>query len=181
MRPWQILTSKIALQNLWITVRQDTVQLPDGRIIPDYNVLVERDVACVVALTPDRRLLLCEQYKHAIGRFTFEMPGGILERDDGDPERAARRELLEETGYTAGAMRLLGVYPLSPARLQQGMYLYLALDVTKTAEQQLDDTEEIRVHALELDEVRVMLRDGRINAATSVAGIYRALEEIAGS
>jgi 8-oxo-dGTP pyrophosphatase MutT (NUDIX family) len=178
MRPWQTLKSKIAVENPWITVRHDTVQLPDGHIVQDYNIIVERDVACVVALTPDRNLLLCEQYKHAIGQFTFEMPGGILEPDDSDPERAARRELLEETGYTAREMRLLGIYPLSPARLQQQMYLYLALDVTKTAEQQLDDTEEIRVHALGLDEVRAMLRDGRICAATSVAGIYRALEEI---
>jgi 8-oxo-dGTP pyrophosphatase MutT (NUDIX family) len=178
MRPWQTIESKIALENPWITVRQDTVQLPDGHVVVDYNVIVERDVACVVALTPERRLLLCEQYKHAIGEFTFEMPGGILERDDSDPETAARRELLEETGYSAGALRLLGAYPLSPARLHQRMYLYLALDVTKTTEQQLDATEEIRVHALPLDEVRAMLRDGRICAATSVAGIYRALDEL---
>jgi ADP-ribose pyrophosphatase len=176
LQHWRTLSSTIAHQNDWVTLRHDTVALPDGRVVADYNVVVEYDVGCVVALTTEGRILLCEQYKHAIGEVTFEIPGGIFHRRDADPETEARRELAEETGYTAPTLYSLGKLAISPARLQQWMYLFAAPDAAQVGEQQLDAQEDIRVHALPIAEVNAMLRDGRICAATTVAGIALALD-----
>ena len=176
MQHWQTLSSKIAHQNNWVTLRQDTVRLPNGRTVSDYNVLVEYDVGCVVALTPDQRILLCEQYKHAVGQITYEIPGGIFHRRDADPETEARRELSEETGYTAPTLYPIGKLAISPARLQQWMYLFAAPNAVQVGEQHLDEQEEIHVHALPLEEVNAMLRDGRICTSTTVAGIALALD-----
>lgn len=176
MDHWDILETKIAHKNDWVMLRQDTCRLPDGRLVHDYNVLVEYDVACVVGLTTDRRLLICEQYKHGIRDITFEIPGGMFSSADADPLAEARREFVEETGYDAPEYFMVSALPISPARLAQRMYVYAAPNAFRVGDQQLDDNEAIRVHLLTLDEVHAMLRDGRICASTSVAGIYLCLD-----
>jgi 8-oxo-dGTP pyrophosphatase MutT (NUDIX family) len=178
MDQWQIIQSQTLVQNDWIALRQDTCRLPDGRIVPDYHVVVELDVACVVALTADQRLLICEQYKHAIQTVTFEIPGGLVSSADADPMEEARRELLEETGYDAPAFYRVGTLPISPARLSHHMHVFAAVQAYQVSGQQLDDNEEIRVHALPLAEVKAMMWDGRITASTSVAGIYLGLDHL---
>jgi 8-oxo-dGTP pyrophosphatase MutT (NUDIX family) len=176
MQAWQITESKIALQNRWITVRQDRCRLPDGRMVDEYNVVVENHVACVVALTTDQRILLVEQYKHGIGEVTLEIPGGLFDSPNADPLAEARRELREETGYDAPIFHLLGALSISPARLSHRMYLVVAANATPVAEQDLDDNEEIRVHAFTTAELEAMMRDGRIHAATTVSGLYLGLD-----
>ena len=89
-----------------------------------------RGAVAVVALDAQENVYLVRQYRYAIGRTTIEIPAGKLEASDSNPEEAARRELSEEIGATAGRFSSLGIYLSSPAILTERIFCYLAEDLT---------------------------------------------------
>ncbi|MDY6781996.1 MAG: NUDIX hydrolase [Cyanobacteriota bacterium] len=88
--------------------------------LPDYSV--------VVALTPERKILFVRQYRPAVEQYTLELPSGHIDSGE-SPEEAARRELLEETGYTAGTMEFLGCLMPDAGRLSNRLWCYFTADV----------------------------------------------------
>jgi ADP-ribose pyrophosphatase len=178
IQKWERLGAEVLTRNPWLTLRRDTCRLQNGMVIDDYYVLEEADVACIVALTPDRRLLLVEQYKHGYGDICIEIPGGVFSSPNADPETEARREFREETGYDAPHWEKLGVQAVSPARTTIRMHLYLALDAVPVTDPHLDATEAIQLHALLLEDVLDMIRTGEIHVATTVSGILLALDAL---
>lgn len=121
-----------------------------------------RGIVVIVAVTPDRRLLLVEQERIPVGRPVIELPAGLIGDTDGADEsleEAARRELLEETGYRAGGMSLLVQAPLSAAR-SADLYSFLrAYDLQREHAGGGVDSERIVVHAPLVSEVHAWLRD----------------------
>lgn len=174
-KKWRILDSQIALQNRWISIRRDTCELPNGRVIDDYFVLQENDVGCVFALTPDRRLILVEQYKHAIQEMCVEVPAGFFENRTGDPLEESRREFREETGYDADKFHYVGKLSQSPTRMTNYFHLFVAENAFPVGAQSLDPNEDITVRLIPLDEVFRMIASGEINSVSTVACIYRAV------
>ena len=99
---WTTLKSDIIVSRPpWLRVRHDTVQLPDGRINPEFYVLEYPDWVNVIAITEDGLFVMEKQYRYGIDRTCYEIPAGVMESGE-TPEEAARRELEEETGYTGG-------------------------------------------------------------------------------
>lgn len=178
VQPWRTLTATPVLVNRWLTLRRDACALPDGRIVDDYYVVAEPDVACIVALTGAGDCLLVEQYKHGIGRACLEIPGGQFDEADADPLAVAQRELREETGHISDYWLKLGVLAISPSRATVQMHLFAALNCTRAGEQSLDPNEEIIVHQRPLAEAVALARSGVIDAATSVAGLLLAAAEL---
>lgn len=176
IQKWERLGSEVLVSNPWLTLRRDVCRLQNGMVIDDYYVLDERDVACVVALTPERRLLLVEQYKHGYGDLCLEIPGGVFASSEADPEAEARREFREETGYDAPHWEKIGVLAVSPARTPIKMHLYLALDAVPVTDPHLDPTEAIQLHIVSLDEALEMMHTGAIHVATTVSGVLLALD-----
>ena len=177
MKKWKILDSRNVFQHMWYTLRQDTVQLPDGRIIDDYFVSVRRDVVLIFALTASQQILLVRQYKHGAQKTLLELPGGFI--DDGEPPRdAAQRELLEETGYTADNLHLLAQVHGDPTKDTNTLHLYLAENAVKVQGQSLDHTEDITVEHIPLDQVRSLVLEGKISVSGSITTIYLALERL---
>lgn len=174
MNPWKILESRYLLKHPMVRIRQDTCQLPDERIIDDYYVVEEHDVALIFALTSDDKVLLVEQYKHAIGKTCIELPGGYLDSADEDPLLAAQRELREETGYTSDKWHLLATYVNQPTRCNSRTSIYLATEAQRVSEQNLDPNEEITIHALPMAEVFERIRTGAIDVALTIAAVYQA-------
>jgi 8-oxo-dGTP pyrophosphatase MutT (NUDIX family) len=174
MRAWTTLRSEIVLDHPMLRLRRDVCRLPDGRQIDDYYVLEERDVALVVALTPSREFVLVEQYKHGIDAICLEIPGVFLEADESDPLAAARRELLEETGYAADDMHAAGSLINHPTRATSRTHLFAAVNVEQIAAQSLDENEAITIRLIPVDDAFAMLRDGRINGLNTVAGLFMA-------
>jgi 8-oxo-dGTP pyrophosphatase MutT (NUDIX family) len=175
-RPWRVLSTEPALDERWFHVRRETVELPSGLVLDDYFVAVREDFALVAAITDADELVLVRQWKQGIRAVTLELPGGIV--DEEHPEVGAARELLEETGYRCAELRRTGGGPLDPSKETNRAYLFLGTGARRVAEQALDATEEIEVVLLPLAEARDAIRDGRIDAPTSVAGIYLALDAL---
>ena len=175
---WRILDSQSALKNRWISVRRDTCELPGGRVIDDYFVLEENDVGCVCALTPDRKLILVEQYKHGIQDMCLEVPAGFFEDRAGDPLDEARREFREETGYDAAEFHYLGKLSQSPTRMTNYFHLFLAVNAFPVGAQSHDPNEDITVRLVPLDDVFAMIASGEIHSVSTVACIYRAMSHL---
>jgi 8-oxo-dGTP pyrophosphatase MutT (NUDIX family) len=164
------------LEHRWFRVRRDTVELPTGRVVDDYFVAVREDFALVAALTDDGELVLVRQWKQGIGAVTLELPGGVV--DDEQPEAAAARELAEETGYVCRELRPLGGGPLDPSKETNRVHLYLGTGAEMRRAQELDETEEIEVVRMPVADARAAIARGEIDAPTSVAGIYLALDAL---
>jgi 8-oxo-dGTP pyrophosphatase MutT (NUDIX family) len=173
MTKWKMLDSKLVFECLWLKLTKQTCQLPDGAIIDDYYVIHESDVGCVFALTPDREVVLVEQYKHGIGEVCLELPAGYF-AGEGDPMAQARREFMEETGYDAVTYHYVGILPQHPTRLTSRIHLFVVVDARPRGSQSLDENEHIAVRLLPIDEVFAMIRAGEITAVGTVAGIYLA-------
>ncbi|PID58616.1 NUDIX hydrolase [candidate division KSB3 bacterium] len=175
MKPWKILRSRKAFEHRWYTVRQDCVELPDGRILDDYFVSVRPDVVLVLAVTEEHRVPLVRQYKHGVQKLLLELPGGFIEAGEG-PVEAARRELAEETGYTAAEFHLLGKIHDNPTKDTNTDFLFLAAPAAATGRQCLDQYENIAVELRPLHELAELIISGEICVGNSISTIFLALE-----
>ena len=175
IRPWRLICSEHAFRGRWYRLRRDTVELSDGTVVDDYFVSERADISQVVAVTPEREVVFVRQYKHGIGEITLELPGGLVEADE-TPEKAARRELAEETGYAAPSFASLGALVHDPPKTTNRVHGFLAVAAERTREPTRDVTEEIEVVLLSLHEVDLRLRKRELDASSTVALLYRALD-----
>jgi 8-oxo-dGTP pyrophosphatase MutT (NUDIX family) len=133
--------------------------------------------AIIIAITPQQEVILIRQYRHGVGKVIWEIPGGVV--DPGEtPLQAAGRELLEETGYRAATIIETGVVSPNPDNHTNFMHTFLALDVVKASEQDLDDSEEIDIHPIPLNEVIRMALDGEILQAMHISALFFALAHL---
>ncbi|MDX2135423.1 MAG: NUDIX hydrolase [Saprospiraceae bacterium] len=160
----------------YLTVRKDTVVLPNGARIDDYFVLEYPDWVVSLALTEDGHFVCIRQYRHGIGDVHFELPAGVA--DPGEPLLdCARRELLEETGYGGGVWRPWIVASANPGTHNNRAHVFLATGVARIAEPALDATEDISVHILSPADMRRTLEHGGVSQAIHQAALWRYLYE----
>lgn len=156
---WKILSSEYLIKRPWLTARRDVVELPDGRINKEYYVLEYPTWINVTAITKDGQMVLIRQYRHALGQTNFEIVAGVVEKGEA-PIDAAKRELLEETGYAGGEWREIALISANPSTTTNLTHCFLATGVEKVSQQHLDATEDIEVYLFSQDEVKEMIFRG---------------------
>ncbi len=138
------------------------------------TVLETPDAANVVALTPERELLLIEQYRFGIGDYTLEVPGGSIE--NGEPRlEAVQRELLEETGYTGGKWHYVGKVASNPAFQDSYIHHWLALDVQPGGKTNQDDAEDIHLVRVPIGQVIHLIGEEKIIHPHTISAVIKAL------
>lgn len=177
MQKWTVKKSTIVLDaSPFMKVRQEECLLPNGLVIPDYNVIDEPDIVIAFVLTEDNQLVLVEQYKHGIGEVCLEVPGGLS--DGGTPLEEIQREVREETGYESEHWQVLNTYINNPTRINNRIHAFIAKDARKVTEQHLDPAEAIKVHLMSIEDVLTAVSQGRISAVHSIAIIFQALRQM---
>ena len=175
LKHWKILESKYLYKRSGMAVRVDRCETHNGDVFEPY-VIEAKDWVNIIALTKEREVILVRQYRHGVGEVLLEIPAGIMDDEDESPKQTAQRELLEETGYTGEQFIEVGkVYP-NPATHSNVTYSFLAFDVEKVDLQKLDETEEIEVLLIPLDEFISLVKSGGLPQALHVSAVFFALE-----
>ena len=170
--PWRQLTSRPVYENRWIRVREDQVELPDGRTTLYGVVQCAGCVGVLPFLDPDT-IILVGQYRYVAGDFYWEMPTGAMKPGESE-EAAVQRELAEEAGYEAGRLVKLCACHTSKSVVDETANIYLA-EGLHPVQRQADPTEFIEVRAFPFDDVlRMVERDEIKDAMTIIAVLYAA-------
>jgi ADP-ribose pyrophosphatase len=149
----------------------DNVTLSNG-LTTDVHILRHPGAAVIVPIKAGNRVVLIKQYRHAIGGYIWEIPAGTLVPPE-SPLGCARRELVEETGYSAERWEKLAEILPAPGYSDERMYIFLASDL-KAAEQNLDEDELLDVHEIEFDQAMAMIAGGKIQDAKTISGLLMA-------
>ncbi|MGF1492393.1 MAG: NUDIX hydrolase [Microcoleaceae cyanobacterium] len=176
MQKWKLINSQLAFDHRWCRVRQDTVELPNGTIVDDFFVNVRPDIALVLPITPDQEIVFVRQYRHGVGQILMELPAGSFDPHQESAESAARRELSEETGYVADTLTFLATFYDNPVKDTNSVHLFLAERATLQQSRQLDETEEIEVVLLPIDQVQHAIATGEICVAGTVTALFLGLK-----
>lgn len=174
---WKLLTSEYLIRKPWLTARVDKLELPDGRIMPEYYVLEYPDWVNVIAITKDGKFVIERQYRHAAGITAYELPCGVIEKGE-SPLEAAKRELAEETGYGGGEWRELMQISPNPGAMTNMTHCFVATGVEKVSEQHFDEHECLTVHLLDRDEVFRHMNDGSMVQSLMLAPLWRYFSEL---
>lgn len=172
---WKLLDTRLVIDDGWFALRKDSCQLPGGQVIEDFYVVEARPWVCVVALTVDGQFVLERQFRQGLGRVMLEVPGGVVDREDASAEVAARRELLEETGYGGGTWVETGRASPDPAHMSNVMTCFLATGVELQAPQALESTESLEVLLMPFEEAIRRAKLGEFEHATHISAIFYAL------
>jgi ADP-ribose pyrophosphatase len=162
--------ARSVLETPWFTVIAQS--LPDGK---PYYMLELPDYVSIVATTADQQLLLVRQYRPVVERYTIELPSGHVDPGE-SPEEAARRELLEETGYVAGPMHFLGALVPDVGRLANRMWCYFARDVVPSTSP-VPREEGLTVLEAPMQDALAYAADGRIDHALNLAPLFLAVAQ----
>ncbi len=175
LKPWKVLkTEEIFVAQPWLRLSVQQVELPDGKVVNDFYQIALQDYAVIVAYTSDGHIVMERQYKHGLGRVSLVLPGGAIDPGEA-PLAAAKRELLEETGYTADEWQPLGCLTTSANYGCARAHLFIARNAHWVAEPNSGDLEEMEIIPLPPETVIEAVRSGEIAIMGAVAAIALAV------
>lgn len=161
-----------------INLKVDDVSLPNGKT--SKRELIEHPGAvAIVAITPENKIIMVEQYRKALERSIIEVPAGKLEKGEA-PETTAMRELEEETGYTADSLELIQSFSTSPGFANEVIHLFFAHGLKKSMSGAvLDDDEFVELMEVSIEEAEQMMKDNRIFDAKTAFAVLWAKQNLA--
>lgn len=170
---WKVIKSEYLHKRPWLTVRQESLEMPDGTIVPEYYVLEYPNWVNVIAITNEGKFILVKQYRPGIRETCIELCAGVCEKEDASPLVSAQRELMEETGYGGGTWKEFMRIAPNASAANNFSYCFIAENVEKLGNQMLDESEELTVHLYSFEELKKFLEEGEIIQATMVAPLWK--------
>jgi 8-oxo-dGTP pyrophosphatase MutT (NUDIX family) len=167
----EIIDSEIAFQGRLLTLRVDTVRLPDGHV-SIREVVVHPGAVAMVPLHDAEHVLLVRQWRNAAGRALLEIPAGTLHPGE-DPKTCAERELMEEVGYRPGTLTPLYTTYLAPGYSSERLHVFLAEELVPEQLPQ-DEDECLDIVCLSWQEVDELLLRGEFADSKTLAGLLLA-------
>jgi len=178
MQPWKTLSRRTVLDcGTFLRVESHTVELPDGRVIPDWPWVITPDYVNVIVVTESGGFLFFRQTKYGVKGPTLAPVGGYLEPGE-DPLETARREVLEETGYEAPEWISLGSFVVDGNRGAGTGHIYIARGARLVREPEADDLEEQQLVCLSHAEVETALDSGEFKLLSWAATVALALRRL---
>lgn len=177
---WEEVRTEHIIQDEWIDFRKSAYRFPDGRVHEPFYSYSRRDYVVIVASDTEGNYLCVRQFRHGIKKVTTEFPAGGIEREDGkeygrtqdvsaeDALEAARRELLEETGYESDEWRSLLTVPSNATIADNYAYLFAARNCRRVTGQSLDETEFLNVTKLSAQEIEKLISAGAFQQAIHI-------------
>src|SRR5436309_1284472 len=175
--PPKILASEKVFEGRVFNVTVDSVREADKTYTRE--VVHHHGSAVILPAFDDGTIALVRQYRHPAVKYLLELPAGTL-NDKESPEEGAARELEEELGLVAGRLEKLSEFFVSPGFCEEKMWLYLATDLTQTA-QRLEEDELIEIVRLPIDRALQMITDGEIEDAKTIIGLMLAAPRLGAS
>ena len=169
MEEYKRLKRELVAKGVIVDYYQDTMLIPNGNVAK-WDLIDHKGAAAVVAVRDDGKLLMVRQYRNALERETLEIPAGGLNSKDEPTDRAAMRELEEETGYTCGQLEFLCSIYTTVAFCNEKIDIYLARDL-KPGKQHLDEDEYLNVEAYTLEELKQMVFDCKLQDSKTICAI----------
>jgi 8-oxo-dGTP pyrophosphatase MutT (NUDIX family) len=173
--PWEILWSEPGPDLILFRARYDWVRNPRNAKSMKAVILEAPDWVNIVAITPEKKVVVVKQFRFGVAKTTVEIPAGIMDKGE-SPQQAAVRELKEETGYATDNWRYLGWFEANPAFLNNVCHSWVALDVVKTHAPRLDEGEEISFAELSLEEVREEIERGNMRNSLTLLALSRVFD-----
>ena len=186
---WEELHTEHLVQDQWIDFRKSSYRFPDGSVFEPFYTYSRRDYVVIVASDTDGNYICVRQFRQGIKEVTTEFPAGGIERKDGreyrmgkdliaeDALAAAKRELLEETGYESNEWMHMLTLPSNAVIADNYAHLFFAKNCVKVTGQALDETEFLEVKLHTADEIEQMIADGKFQQAMHVAAWLLALRQ----
>lgn len=176
MQPVTIRSEQLS-DHPYFKARKEAYKLESGKVVDPYFLVDLPTCVNIVGVTEDNKILMVRQYRHPIGAYSMEIPGGFIDANE-EPETAAKREAVEETGYEFSSIKYLGKTAPNPGVLTNFVHMFLATGGKKLKEQALDANEEIEIFKFSFDEVRSMLLKGEIVQSLHALSLFYAFREL---
>jgi len=174
IKKWMTLAQEALQRTPIFTLHRMRRKHPDDGRESDFFLVDSPNWVNVVAITPHDQIVLIRQYRHGTDSITLEVPGGCVD-DSEEPEVAARRELEEETGYTAERFERIGMISANPAFMNNYCTTFIAHDAELTSTPKPDEHEEISVELHPVADFHRLIRDGEIHHGVVVCAAYHLL------
>lgn len=158
---WEVTESRTLIDSPWLGVEAQTCKLPSGKIISPFYVVRQPNWVLILAQNITGEWILGRQYRHGMQRWFLEFPAGIIDAGE-DPLVAAKRELLEESGFGGGSWEALQTYSVNPDRQNAQFHIILARGVSLQGATDFDDFEDIRQHRFATAEIDALIQNGGI-------------------
>jgi ADP-ribose diphosphatase len=160
LRNWTTLSSSVVFQaDHWFRIVRDRVKLPSDRVIDDFYRIEAPEFVLIYARSQEGKVLVERQYKHGLGKVTTTFPAGFVDPGE-QPINAAKRELLEETGFRAKTWKHMGSFVLDGTRHSGKAHCFIAEDIKHVSTPKQDDMEELEVFFMTVDELHASIVRG---------------------
>ena len=172
LKPWKRVSSKPAGDFKIFTIRSDRLVSPRTEQEHDFYVIDCVNWVNVIAVTPEKQLVMIEQYRHGSGTVELEIPGGMIDPHDDSPMAAGMRELREETGYEGQNPRIIGKTFPNPAIMSNTCFTLMLDNCRCVHPLAFDHGEDLLTRLVPISEIPQLVASGKIQHSLVAVALY---------